>query len=198
MKQLINSILLTALLLGVISSCEQAYSPKPKGYFRIDFPEKTYVAFDTAFPYEFQVPTYVKITNDPMSPEEKYWINLNFVSLNATLHISYKEVGTHLIDYLEDAHMLVTKHIPMAEAINDSLIIDRDRQVFGLTYRIEGSAAASPYQFFLTDSISHFIRGALYFNTQPNNDSLQPVIDFIIEDIDHMIQTLRWKTNPSN
>lgn len=198
MKHILNTVLLAALLLGVISSCEQAYSPKPKGYFRIDFPEKKYVEFDTTFPYKFEVPTYVQITNDPMSPDEKYWINLNFVGLNATLHISYKEVGTHLVDYLEDAHMLVSKHIPKAEAINDSLILDRDRQVFGLTYRIEGSTAASPYQFFLTDSVTHFIRGALYFNTQPNNDSLQPVIDFIIKDIDHMIQTLHWETDRPN
>jgi gliding motility-associated lipoprotein GldD len=111
----------------------------------------------------------------------------------ATLHFSYKIIDGNLASYLEDSHTLVSKHIPKADAIYDSLIIDPQRNVYGLTYRIIGSEAASPYQFFLTDSSKHFLRGALYFNTIPNNDSLQPVIDFIVDDIEHIINTLQWK-----
>ena len=80
-----------------------------------------------------------------------------------------------------------------ADAIYDSLVVDRNRNIFGLIYEIEGSGAASPYQFFLTDSLSNFVRGALYFNVVPNNDSLEPVINFIIEDIEHLINTFQWK-----
>jgi gliding motility-associated lipoprotein GldD len=88
---------------------------------------------------------------------------------------------------------MVIKHIPKADAIYDSLVVDRERNMFGLIYELEGSGAASPYQFFLTDSVSHFLRGALYFNTVPNNDSLEPVIDFLISDINYLIKTLEWK-----
>jgi gliding motility-associated lipoprotein GldD len=185
-------LLVTVLITSIFSSCEQPYSPKPRGYFRIDLPEKSYVEFDTNFPYYFEKPVYALATKDPHSPDEKYWINLNFTPFNATLHISYKKVEGNLITYLEDAHKLVTKHIPKADAISDSLIVDRDRNVFGLIYEIEGSGAASPCQFFLTDSISHFVRGALYFNVVPNNDSLEPVIDFITDDIEHLIDTFKW------
>lgn len=177
----------------MLYSCSQPFTPKPRGYFRIDMPERHYSLFDTAFPYMFEKPDYSSITKDPYSLDEKYWINLNFLPFNATLHISYKQVDGNLITYLEDAHKLVTKHIPKADAIYDSLIVDRDRNVFGLVYEIEGSGAASPYQFFLTDSIAHFVRGALYFNTVPNNDSLEPVIDFIKDDIEHLINTFQWK-----
>jgi len=176
----------------MIVSCEQNHSPKPRGYFRIDLPQRTYIDLDTTFPFSFKYSNYMRITKDPHSPNEKYWINLVADDFDATLHLSYKVVEGNLSKYLEDSHTLVTKHIPKADAIYDNLIVDRNRNVFGLTYKIVGSGAASPYQFFLTDSSSHFLRGALYFNSLPNNDSLQPVIDFVIEDIEYIIETLTW------
>jgi len=187
------SFLIVAIIILFMFSCESNYTPKPRGYFRIDFPEKEYIPFDSTFPFGFERPVYTNITNDPISPEEKYWINLNFLPFNATLHISYKKVNGNLITYLEDSHKMVSKHIPKADAIFDSLIIDRKNNVFGLIYKIEGSGAASPYQFFLTDSVSNFVRGALYFNTVPNNDSLEPVINFITDDIEHLIESFHWK-----
>ncbi len=180
------------LIIVMIVSCEQNHSPKPRGYFRIDLPQRTYIDLDTTFPFSFKYSNYMRITKDSHSPNEKYWINLVADDFDATLHLSYKVVEGNLIKYLEDSHTLVTKHIPKADAIYDNLIVDRNRNVFGLTYKIVGSGAASPYQFFLTDSSSHFLRGALYFNSLPNNDSLQPVIDFVIEDIEYIIETLTW------
>ena len=188
-----RTIVIAFLIFVIATSCEQAYSPKPRGYFRIELPEKKYQSFDTTFPYTFDYPVYAEIVPDPHSPNEKYWINLNYLPFNATLYISYKHVDGNLIQYLEDAHKMVIKHIPKVDAIYDSLILDRDRNMYGLIYQLEGSGAATPYQFFLTDSLSHFVRGALYFNTAPNNDSLEPVIDFITEDINYMINSFRWK-----
>lgn len=194
----IKKISIFLLSIFLLSSCDSTpFTPKPRGYFRIDFPEKQYVLLDSIYPYSFEYPAYATLKPDLHSPNEKYWINLQFEPYRATLHLSYKQIDANLIDYLEDAHTLVTKHIPKADAIYDSLIVDRERNVFGLTYEIEGSGAASPYQFFLTDSTEHFLRGALYFNTIPNNDSLEPVIDFIQQDVEHLIETLRWKNLPS-
>lgn len=189
----IKTFLPVVVMMIFLYSCGESYAPKPRGYFRIDLPEKEYRRFDTTFPYAFEYPVYAEITPDPHSPGEKYWINVNYLPFNATLHMSYKKVEGNLITYLEDSHKMVTKHIPKADAIYDSLIVDRDRNMFGLVYRLEGSGAASPYQFFLTDSTSNFVRGALYFNTVPNNDSLGPVINFLRRDIDHMINTFKWK-----
>lgn len=187
--------LVLSLMIGFSISCDESYTPKPKGYFRIDMPVKSYVLLDTSFPYRFEIPEYSTITADPHAPNEKYWININYTPFNATLHISHKTIDGNLITYLEDAHKLVTKHIPKADAIYDSLIVERERNLFGLIYEIHGSGAASPYQFFLTDSITNFVRGALYFNVVPNNDSLEPVIEFISSDIEHLINTFEWKTN---
>ena len=88
---------------------------------------------------------------------------------------------------------MITKHISKATGIRDSLIINKERNVYGLVYFLDGEGVASPLQFYLTDSTEHFMRGSLYFNVIPNNDSLQPVIDFITDDVRHLITTLEWK-----
>ena len=187
-------IVIFIMLAAFIYSCETHYTPRPRGYFRIDLPEKNYIRFDTAYPFSFEYPVYAAVEPSPdAGPEDKYWINIQFPRFKATFHLSYKQVNNNLITYLEDAHTLAVKHIPKADAIYDSLIIDRDRDVFGLVYQIEGTEVASPYQFFLTDSTTNFVRGALYFNVVPNNDSLEPVINFLEKDLDHFINTFRWK-----
>jgi gliding motility-associated lipoprotein GldD len=180
----------------LLYACSEDYSPRPRGYFRIDLPEKEYRSFDTTFPYRFEYPAYAEIKPHPSAGEEPYWINIFFPFAKAQVHLSYKEIEDNLPEYLEDTRTFVMKHIPKANYINDSMILRREDQVFGLLYRIEGPEAASPSQFFVTDSASHFVRGALYFNFTPNNDSLEPVIDFLDRDILHLLKTFHWKDKP--
>jgi gliding motility-associated lipoprotein GldD len=183
--------LLTATV--VLFSCEPSYVPKPRGYFRIDLPEKSYRIFDTIFPFTFEYPTYARVVPDMRKSSEPFWLNIEFPGFNGTIYVSYKPVKGNLVEYLEDTRTFVMKHIPKADAIEDSLVQRPDARVYGLLYDIEGSGAASPCQFFVTDSSSHFLRGALYFNGSPNNDSLAPVISFIREDIVHLLETFKWK-----
>lgn len=187
------AFVLILLSIFIIAGCDRDYTPKPRGYFRIDFPEKAYTRFDTTYPYTFEYPVYARIIPDTRPSSEPYWINIDFPAYNGRIHVSFKAVEGNLNKFMEDSRTFVVKHIPKADAINDSLIYRPEDRVFGLVYFIEGSQAASTCQFLLTDSTSHFLRGALYFNVQPNNDSLAPVIGFIQEDIRHMIRTFRWK-----
>jgi len=186
-------ILFLSTLILNLAGCRQDYTPKPRGYFRIDFPEKEYVRFDTTYPYSFEYPAYAKVITDNRATSEPYWINIDFPQFQGRIHISYKPVNDNLTQYLEDARTFVVKHIPKADAIDDSLIYRPEDRVYGLIYYIEGSQAASSCQFFVTDSSARFLRGALYFNVSPNNDSLAPVIAFIREDIRHMLTTFQWK-----
>jgi len=181
------------LCLLLASSCGSSYTPKPRGYFRIDLPGRKYQLFDSTFPYSFEYPVYAGISPDSSKMAEPYWINIGYSPFHATLHISYKVVKGNLAQYLNDAHTLVNKHIPKANAISQREYIDRENRVYGLIYDIRGADAASSCQFYVTDSVSKFVRGALYFNLIPNNDSLAPVIDFLKGDIEHMITTFRWK-----
>ena len=183
----------TILCFIVLAACKNDYYPKPKGYFRIDLPEKEYIKFDSSFPYSFEYPVYAKVLPENHPQAEKYWINIIYPQFNGTLYLSYKSIDTNLNKYLEDTRTMVMKHIPKASSIENQQYQNDISKVYGLTYTISGVAAASPYQFYLTDSTDHFVRGALYFNTVPNNDSLAPVIAFLKEDIQHMIETFEWK-----
>lgn len=185
--------LLCLLILAALNACNTDYQPKPKAYFRIDFPEKTYRTLDSIYPYSFKIPSYAVVTSDPYAPEQKNWINIGFPDYQGQLHISYKEIDGNLMKYMEDSRTMAFKHIPKASSIESNLILNPDSKVYGLTYEINGMGAASPYQFFVTDSTKHFIRGALYFNMVPNNDSLAPIIDFLKQDIEYLIQSLKWK-----
>lgn len=190
---LISSFFAVIVFTITLPGCNEEYSPKPRGYFRIDFPAKEYVKFDTTYPYTFEYPAYARVVPDNRPSSEAYWVNVDFPQFSGQIHISYKPVHENLPQYLEDARTFVVKHIPKADAIEDSLIYRPEDRVFGLVYYIDGMQAASSCQFFVTDSTSKFLRGALYFNVSPNNDSLAPVISFIRDDIRHMMKTFRWK-----
>ena len=191
----INAIILSLLaLLMIFAACDnKQYQPKPRGYFRIDFPEKEYAKLDSMDFYSFEYSVYSKITPDHFSPQEKNWVNIEYPSHKGTVHISYKTVNNNLNEYLEDSYSMMTKHISRAMGIRDSIIINPDRKVYGLVYFLEGEGVASPLQFYVTDSVKHFMRGSLYFNVRTNNDSLAPVINYITDDIRHLIETLEWK-----
>lgn len=193
-KILIINIFLSFSLLA----CHHDYTPKPSGYMRIDFPKKEYQHFSNNGPYSFDFPKYAKIVKDKEADAEPYWINIVFPKLNAKIYISYKVINNNLSKYIEDSRRFVYKHTVKADAIDEKLYSNKEKHVYGILYDIKGNAASN-IQFFLTDSTKHFIRGALYFHTHPNKDSLAPVIKFIRKDILNLIETFNWndknKTN---
>ena len=187
---------LAVMVLAIIAaSCDDNdnYLPKPRGYFRIDLPEKSYSRVDTIERYSFECPNYAHLTYDRFSPNEKNWINVEMPQFKGSIHLTHKPVNGNLGEYLEDVHTMVTKHLQKANGMHDSLIVNDEHQVYGLFIEMDGKGVATPMQFYLTDSTDNFVRGALYFNFLPNNDSMQPVIHFIREDIDHLIGTFEWK-----
>ncbi|HEY1163824.1 MAG TPA: hypothetical protein VGE90_01625 [Chitinophaga sp.] len=190
--------LFLCIILGA-TACEQAYTPKPRGYFNISFPAKEYRVFDKpGYPYTFEYPVYANITQDSSffgeTPENPYWINVEFPSLNGKIYMSYKEIGKHsntLEKLVNDAFKMTYKHTYKADYI-DEKDIHTPNGVSGLFYEVGGNAASAK-QFFATDSSSHFLRGALYFDATPNADSLAPVHKFLQEDMLHLVETLKWK-----
>jgi gliding motility-associated lipoprotein GldD len=186
---------LLLLICVLLYSCGNNEIPKPRGYFRIDFPEKKYVlSAQEACHFSFEVAVYNIVSADQSMPNEKCWLNVHFPIQRATIHLSYKQLNKNLVQYTEDSHALAYKHTAKAEAIEEELVYFPEKKVYGLIYHIEGNAASS-IQFYLTDSIENFIRGALYFNAIPNKDSLAPVDAFIKEDIKHLINTFRWENH---
>ncbi|HZF65037.1 MAG TPA: hypothetical protein VEZ55_11145 [Chitinophagaceae bacterium] len=179
-------------------ACNNDYTIKPRGYFKIDLPQKTYQKFDSpSYPYTFEYPVYSEIVKDSLFFEEKaenpYWININFPQFNGKIHISYKQIGKNKFDSLvNDAFTMSYKqHTYKASAIEPAAFTTPNN-LSGIFFTLKGNTATAN-QFFVTDSVRHFLRGALYFNAVPNEDSLRPVNAFLQKDLQHLINTLQWK-----
>lgn len=180
-------------------SCTEDFTPKPKAYPRIIFPEKAYHQFKYPdCPFVFEYPKYAEIIEDKLFfgelPENPCWIDIVFEEFGGAIHISYKSVdedNNTIGKLIDDAHKMSFKHTIKADYI-DQKRIERGESVSGILYAVGGDAA-SALQFYLTDMEQHFVRGALYFETTPNIDSLAPVIDFFRKDLIHMFDTFEWE-----
>jgi gliding motility-associated lipoprotein GldD len=167
-------------------------APKPYGYFRITMPENTYKKIDgNTKPYSFEYSAIAKIDERTDKPDQN-WVNIVYPQHNATIYITYHNVKNNLDTIINDSHNFTYRHTIKANAIDEMTYLFPERKIYGLYAELEGDAA-SPIQFLLTDSVQNFLRGSLYFNVEPNSDSVAPVVDFIREDIIHLMETLEWK-----
>ena len=178
---------LISLIALFLTACSTDYTPKPSGFFRIDLPEKSYQSSTLHCPFSFEYAQYATIEERT----EDCWFDLNHPDFSAKLHMSYLLVEQQLNTHLENARELAYKHSKVAEAISEQPYQNKGKKVYGMVYSYEGNTATA-MQFYLTDSSQHFVRGALYFNTQ-QTDSLAPVSDFLEEDIYHLIDSWEWK-----
>jgi len=173
-------------------ACRKGYTPRPRGYYRIIFPEKTYKHFQSDCKFSFEVPTYSDVLPVKESYAEPCWYNINFSRFNACIYLTYKPLNKDLSAHMEDVRTLAYKHIVKADDIIESNIGIPEKHVFGILYDIKGNTA-SAVNFYITDSVSGFLSGSLYFNVRPNKDSLAPAIDFFRADIVHLINSFEWK-----
>ena len=202
-------------IISIFVCCNSTYTAKQKGYFKVDFPQRIYIKFEKEnFPYSFEYPAYANIVKDSTyfdsTPDDPFWVNIDFPMFHGKIFISYKTIGGKSVykikvakDYkdslgvntfqnlVNDAYKLTFKNDVKAYSIEDS-VMHTHNNVTGIFFRVGGSVATSK-QFFLTDSVKHFLRGALYFDATPNEDSLAPVNAFLQEDLKHLINTLKWK-----
>ncbi len=180
------------LLIFVLHACGKSYTPKPYGYFRVDLPENSYHEFSSAFsPYSFDISTLAKVTTYK-NPEKKYWIDIVYPRLNATIYCSYFIINHNLQQLSEDSRKFVYDHSIKADGISERVYSNADEKVYGILYELKGNTASSA-QFVLTDSVKHFLRGALYFENVPNKDSIAPMADFVKKDIERLMESFRWK-----
>lgn len=209
-------LLLGFLIVIIASSCNSTYTPRPRGFFKIDFPEHNYQVFDKpGYPYKFEYPTYANVVQDSTffeeQPENPYWLNIEFPQFQGKIYISYIEiggksrfkvrdakgnyvdsVGVNTFDNLiKSSYALTYKHSYKASSIGDS-VFTTPNKVDGIYFKIGGNAATAN-QFLVTDSVKHFLRGALYFDATPNADSLSIVNHFLQQDMKHLINSLTWK-----
>lgn len=190
-----HHLLLLTTCIALFCSCKENYVPKPHGYLKIDLPNQH--IFDSTpegLPFSFEYSTYAQL--DTLRASGKFrqnlsWYNVSYPKYNAKIHLSYIPINNNLDSLLEESHKFVFEHTVKADAIDETPFHNDASNVHGLLYNLKGNSASN-MEFWATDSSSHFLRGALYFSTTPNVDSLSPIIDFIKEDVVHLINTIEW------
>jgi len=187
------------VFLSTSYSCRETVVPKPKGHFRIDLPKRQYLLFNDQpaksnnMPFSFEYPVYGHMSFQVDNRTEQGWFNIEFPAYRAKIYLTYKDVNNDFEGLMEQTYkMNVKNHITKADAINEQVFNNQENKVYGILYDLKGNTA-SAVQFYVTDSIKHYLRGSLYFTAEPNADSLAPVINFFRDDIIHLIETLKWK-----
>lgn len=199
-----GSIILFVLILFSLScKDDKVYIPKPRMYPKVEYPEKSYQTLNILeCPFEMDVPKYFKYVKDSTSVKKLQlkpsdvacWFDLYSEKMNSHLHLSYFDIAQSAgFDKLvADAFEMVDKHNIKANYRDEVKVNDKSRRLHGIIFEVDGPVA-TPLQFFLTDSTQHFLRGSLYFNSQVNPDSIAPVYAFLKEDVNHFLETFKWK-----
>ncbi|MDZ4714960.1 MAG: gliding motility lipoprotein GldD [Cytophagales bacterium] len=178
----------------LLTSCSRDYQPKPKGYNRLVLPESSYLQSPDTLPYRFYYSRHARLLKDTSWIRDKHWVEIYYPDFQATIHITYKKVNKSpklLREYLQDAYVLTAKHQIKAYAIDETIVKTPSGKT-AVIAELQGEVP-SQFQFTLTDSVEHFLRGAVYFNVRVQNDSLQPAIDFVKKDAMHLINTVEWR-----
>jgi len=183
------------ILASLCISCNSDYLPKPKAYLRLDYPNPKYKRVHPILPFSFEKNEFSKdISTIKVDKSQKtYGIDINYPSMKGTIYLTYKAVNdTNLNALLRDAQNITQKHVIKADEIIEQPYINEEKNVFGMFYEVSGDAA-SQSQFYVTDSINHFLTGSLYFYAKPNYDSIYPAAEYLKNDIKHIMETLEWR-----
>ncbi|MBL7941371.1 MAG: gliding motility lipoprotein GldD [Flavobacteriales bacterium] len=188
-----KKLLLLLTLPLMLAACGESYVPKPMGYFRIALPSKEYAWYNAQCPFSFQVNDAAKIQllHEEENPDS-CWFNIVYPRLNATVHCTYLPVNGNFEVLQQEAYEFAMKHEMKASAIVRKPVDRPDAHVYGQLYMLKGEAA-SQLQFYVTDSLHHYFRGALYFNSRPNPDSLAPVVEHLRDDIIRLTESISWR-----
>lgn len=177
------------ILLGITSlnSCKDDVLPKPAGQLRLDYPIAEYAEYDNKCPFKFEVNDEVDVKED-----KNCGYSIHYPKMKATIYLTYKPVSNNIDKLLRDVQKLTFEHVIKADAIQEQPFINAENKVYGMFYRVNGNAATNA-QFYVTDSIRHFVTGSVYFYAKPNFDSIQPATSYVRDDMQHLMESLRWK-----
>ena len=194
MRNKVKGLLGVVLLMLMLSGCQQDYLPKPLGYNRLVLPEPQYHSLPDTLPYTFEYSKYARLLDDSSRISERFWVEIYYPEIKANIHVTYKKIKNSeqlLKEFMNDAYVLTAKHQIKAYAIDESILKTPSGKT-AVVAELDGEVP-SQMQFTITDSTENFMRGALYFDTKVNNDSLRPAIEYVKKDIIHMINTFDWK-----
>ncbi|MBC5840180.1 gliding motility lipoprotein GldD [Flavobacterium sp. F-380] len=169
------------------SSCKDDVLPKPSSYLRLDYPIAKYADFENNCPFTFEMNADAII-----KAEKDCGFTITYPKMKATIYLNYQPVNNDINALLKDAQTLTYKHVIKADDILEQPYLNPDKKVYGMFYQVNGNAATNS-QFYATDSTKHFVQGTVYFYAKPNFDSIMPAASYIKNDMQRLLETLKWK-----
>lgn len=169
------------------SSCKDDVIPKPSSYLRLDYPMAKYADFENNCPFTFEMNADAVI-----KAEKDCGFTITYPKMKATIYLNYQPVNNDINALLRDAQTLTYKHVIKADDILEQPYLNPDKKVYGMFYQVNGNAATNS-QFYATDSTKHFVQGTVYFYAKPNFDSIMPAASYIKNDMQRLLETLKWK-----
>lgn len=181
-------ILFLLLLQLVAVGCKDDVLPKPASQLRLDYPAARYAYFSNHCPFEFEMNENAIIKED-----KNCGFSIQYPKMKATIYLTYKIVNNDISLLLRDAQNLTYKlHTQKADQIIERAFINPNKKVYGMLYNVTGNAATNSL-FYATDSIKHFVTGSVYFYAKPNFDSILPAESYVKNDMQRLMETLKWK-----
>ena len=179
-------------------SCKDNPVPKPRAYLRLEYPQADYTRVDIDLPFTFEKNNWAaKLSvSEVEGTTRSYGIDLAYPNMKGTIYLTYKAIEgrrENLIAFLKDAQNFTQKHTIKADEIREQAFIDDKKKLYGMFYEVGGNAA-SQSQFYVTDSMRHFLTGSLYFYAKPNYDSILPAAHYLQQDIKHIMETVQWQS----
>ena len=195
-----NILIYFALAAMLFAGCGgRNYSPKPQAYLRIDMPEHNYVGTDTmpacaTLPFSFEMNNLAALSLKEHTQRDM-WVDINYPQWDGVVFLTHRRLRSpdSLRSQVDESTRLLEQHYQVTSGVEEQRYEDPEHRVYGTVYYLKGRKVASTCQFWLTDSTRNFLRGALFINHTPNNDSLAPVIGYMQADIEHLVETLRWR-----
>ena len=190
MKTILLCIIIFSLL---FFGCSDDFSPKPRGYNRIDLPAHQYRQLGDSHPYSFEYSVHAQVLKDTSYIAEPHWIDIWYPQFRSNIQITYKSIKKEkktLEELINDSYKLKDGHNKKAYAIDETTVKKNGKTA--TVFQLEGEVP-SQFQFYVTDSTDHYLRAVLYFRTSLKNDSLAPVINYMKDDMMHILETLEWK-----
>jgi gliding motility-associated lipoprotein GldD len=184
-----SRLILVMVFIGLFlfSSCKEDVFPKPSSYLRLDYPIAKYADFENECPFTFEMNSEAVIKG-----EKDCGFTITYPKMKATIYLTYKPVNNNINVLLRDAQKLTYEHVIKADDILEQPYLNPSKKVYGMFYQVDGNAATNS-QFYATDSTKHFVTGSVYFYAKPNFDSIMPAASYIKNDMQRLMETLKWK-----
>lgn len=171
----------------IVFSCNNNVNlPKQKAYFAPEFEIPTYKKISLDCNYSFNINSQASINNIKNCNYEIYYKNLN-----AKIFINQIVLSKSIEKLLNTFNQKINENSRLSDQIIQSNYVNIDKKIYSKLYSFVGNSPSN-IQFYVTNQTDKFLTGSLFFETEPNYDSLFPYIDYIRNDIKKMVDSFRW------